>query len=533
MREFSTWAEVLSNHVRVRPDGVAFIEEGRAVTYAEFDRLCDRAAAWLAAQGVKPGDMAAVWLVNRLDWLVLYFGLTRLGASLMTINTRYRAHEVAYILEQSRATMLFLELNFRKIDFPAILADIDPAAARHLRRVAVVNADGEACPDALLGHPTVPFRLGDLPDGGSPVLGSADALSILFTTSGTTSGPKLVMHSQRNVAAHGQRVARAYGLTDVNARLLAALPFGGVFGFSAAMGAFAAGCPVVLMDTFDGPRAAELIRHHEITHVFGSDEMFRRILEQDAGDRPFPSVRVFGFAAFHPGMNEFGRQAWQRRVPLIGLYGSSEVHALFSLQQGNLPTDEVLLGGGVPANAAAEIRIRDIETGELLPPGESGVIEIRSDTNFLGYLNRPDATRAVIDDEGYFSTGDVGYLRPDGSFVYLTRQGDTMRLAGYLVSPVEIEDVLKQQAGIADAQVVSVEHAGKRCCVAFVMMRQAGAQPDEAALRTAVSATLAAFKVPARIWPVEAFPTTQSANGVKIQRAKLRELAMEKLGEPT
>lgn len=530
MQEFSTWAEVLAEHVRVRPDEVAFVEDERNVTYAEFDRLCGGASAWLAARGVKQGDMVAVWMVNRLDWLVLYFALSRLGASLMTINTRYRAHEVACILEQSRATMLVLELNFRKIDFPGILSGVDRSAARHLGRVVVVRAGAGGLPETVLGCPTVSFSLDALPDAQAPIQGTADGLNILFTTSGTTSGPKLVMHSQRNIAVHSQRVARAYGLTDPKACLLAALPFGGVFGFNAAMGAFAAGCPVVLMDTFDGPRAAQLIRRHQVTHMFGSDEMFRRVLDQDAGDNPFPSVRVFGFAAFHPGMNEFGRQAWKRHVPLTGVYGSSEVQALFSLQQG-LSTDELLLGGGRPANAAAEIRIRDIDTGKLLPVGESGVIEIRSDTNFTGYLNRPDATAKVIDAEGYFSTGDIGYLRPDGSFVYLTRRGDAMRLAGYLVNPVEIEDVLKEQAGIADAQVVSVELDGKRRCVAFVTMRQPGAKPDEGALQTAVGATLAAFKVPARIWPVDAFPTTQSANGVKIQRAKLRELAMEKLGE--
>ncbi|TAN29515.1 MAG: acyl-CoA synthetase [Castellaniella sp.] len=530
MQEFSTWVEVSAEHVRVRPHEVALIEDDRNVTYAEFDRLCGGASAWLAAHGVKKGDMVAVWMVNRLDWLVLYFALSRLGASLMTINTRYRAHEVAYILEQSRATVLVLEPNFRKIDFPGILSGVDRAAARHLRQVVVVRAGAGGFRETVLGCPTVSFSLDALPDDQAPLCGTADGLNILFTTSGTTSGPKLVMHSQRNIAVHSQRVARAYGLTDPKVCLLAALPFGGVFGFNAAMGAFAAGCPVVLMDTFDGPRAAGLIRRHQVTHMFGSDEMFRRILEQDASDAPFPSVRVFGFAAFHPGMNEFGRQAWKRHVPLTGVYGSSEVQALFSLQRGQ-STDELLLGGGVPANAAAEIRVRDIDTGALLPVGESGVIEIRADTNFLGYFNRPDATQAVIDAEGYFSTGDVGYLRPDGSFVYLTRRGDAMRLAGYLVSPVEIEDVLKDQAGIADAQVVSVDLDGKRCCVAFVTMRQAGAKPDEDALKTAVRATLAPFKVPARIWSVDAFPTTQSANGVKIQRAKLRDLAMEKLGE--
>lgn len=531
MREFATWAELSAEQLRSRPNDIAFIAGKWEVTYATFDNYCIATAAWLAQHGVKRGDVVAIWMVNRLEWLVLYFALTRLGAAVMTINTRYRSHEVAYILAQSRATMLVLEISFRKIDFPGILAGIDPTSSRFLKQVIVLNNDSEERSKDLLGHTVVPFNLATLTNTDAPLNGEPQDLNILFTTSGTTSNPKLVMHSQSNMVMHSQRVGRMYGLAGHNARLLAALPFGGVFGFNAVMGAFAVGAVIVLMETFDGPRAAALIREHHITHVFGSDEMFRRILEVTPGDCPFPSIQVLGFAAFQPGMNEFGRAAWSRRVPLRGVYGSSEVQALFALQKGGQAIDEMLLGGGTPANASAQIRIRDVDTGELLPAGQSGVIEIRSDTNFIGYFNQPEATRAVVDDEGFFSTGDIGYQRNDGSLVYLTRLGDAMRLAGYLVSPVEIEDVLKQLPGIMDAQVVAVEVCGKRRCAAFVTVRDPTEPVDEEVLRAEVGKRLAAFKVPVKIWPIDAFPTTQSANGVKIQRGRLRELAAEKLRE--
>src|SRR5690606_7564005 len=180
---------------------------------------------------------------------------------------------------------------------------------------------------------------------------------------------KLVMHTQRTVTLHSQRVARAYRFEEDGVSLLAALPFCGVFGFNASFGAFAAGKPVVIMDTFDGAEAARLITHHHITHVFGSDEMFRRILDHAAGDEPFPSIRVCGFAAFHPGVEELGREAWRRGVPLYGLYGSSEVQALFSMQRPGLSEAELLKGGGLPCNADASIRIRDLDSGEILGPG--------------------------------------------------------------------------------------------------------------------------------------------------------------------
>lgn len=530
MPGFLCMPELLAHHVAKRPGDIAFIDGGREVTYGEFDIMCRKTAVWLAGQGIGPGDKVAVWLVNRLEWLTLYVGLSHIGATLVAVNTRYRAHELEYILERSQAKLLVLELNFRKIDFPAVLADVDAAAAHNLERVAVLNATPANLPDRILGKPTTAFNLAEQADGNVALGGGPESLNILFTTSGTTSGPKLVMHLQRTVTLHSQRVAESYGFQDDGACLLAALPLCGVFGFNAVFAAFAAGKPVVLMDTFDGAEAARLIVQHDVTHVFGSDDMFRLIIDHGVGDVPFPSARVFGFASFHPGVEEFGAGAWRRQIPLFGLYGSSEVQALFSLQRLDQPIPERVKGGGLPAYSGAEIRIRDIDTSDILPVGQSGVVEIRSDTNFVGYLNNPEATQKAIGKDGFFSSGDIGYLREDGSFVYQTRQGDAIRLAGYLVSPVEIEDVLKTQPGIANAQVVGAELNGQVRCAAFVML-EPGYAFDEASLRAGVASTLAAFKVPVRIWPIATFPTTQGSNGAKIQRTKLRDMAIQRLKE--
>ncbi|NYT35469.1 AMP-binding protein [Allopusillimonas soli] len=515
-----------------RPDAIAFIDGNHRITYREFDRLCRGTAAWLAEQGIGEGDRVAVWLVNRIEWLAMYFALSHLGAVLVTVNTRYRAHELAHILEHSRARMLVLELNFRKIDFFAVLAGMDEAAAAQLERIVIVRKGADALPERLLDKPVVAFDLDALNDGAVPsVAGSAQSSNIIFTTSGTTSGPKLVVHTQYSVTTHAQHVARSFGLEDDGAKLLATLPFCGVFGFDSVLGAFAGGCPVVLQDTFDAADAVKQMIAQRITHVFGSDEMFRRIMDAaPTGDRPFPSLRLCCFAAFHPGTQALGEEAWRRHIPMAGLYGSSEVQALFSFSPVSLPLTERLKGGGMPCNPDAHIRVRDVETGELLSSGQTGLLEFRADTNFAGYLDNPEANRKAIDEEGYFRSGDVGYLRGDGSFVYLTRHGDAIRLAGFLVDPTEIENELKQQPGVADAQVVAADVGTQVRCAAFVIMAP-GAALDEERLKSSVAGGLAAFKVPAYIWQVDRFPTTQSSNGVKIQRAKLRDMARERIME--
>jgi fatty-acyl-CoA synthase len=525
-------ASLVERHLTTRPEDMAFVAGERSVSFVEFDVLSRKSAAWLARQGVGRDDRVALWLVNRIEWLALFFGAARLGAAIVAINTRYRASELAHVLERSGARLLVVQHNFRRIDFPAVLADVESSAARSVERVAVVDADA-ATPSRILGRPTVAFdafeaTTRNIPDGSDP-----DAIAAMFATSGTTKGPKLVMHPQRTITRHALAVAAALGFEERGARLLAALPFCGVFGFCGALAAIAAGAPAVLMDAFDAAEAVRLVRRHSITHMFGSDEMYRRMLELAPGHDPFPAARVFGYAAFNPGGAEFARAAWQKRVPLLGLYGSSEVQALFSMQRTDAPIDQRIEGGGVPAAAAqAEVRVRDVDSGELLPAERSGELEIRAPGNFAGYWNDADSTAEAIGSDGYFRTGDIGRLRVDGSFVYEARRGDAMRLAGFLVSPLEIEEVLKQHPGVADVQVVAAEISGQTRCVAFVITAPPGA-PTESEIIAAASRQMAGFKVPARVWFVDEFPTTQSANGIKIQRRRLREMAKEVLNNET
>ncbi|MCM5570334.1 AMP-binding protein [Burkholderiaceae bacterium FT117] len=531
-----TLSAMLAHHRPREPGAPVLTDDRRSLDLAAFEALVRRAVAWLHGQGIGRGDRVGVWLPNRVEWLVLLFALARLGATLVSINTRYRAAEVAYLLERSGARLLVLQGALRGVDFPAVLAGIEPGTVPALERIAVL-ADPAARPAHLLGRPTLGFHLADLPpdpgpdDPAAAHCGDPESIAILFTTSGTTRRPKLVMHTQHTLACHAAHVARANRLDAPGACLLGALPLCGTFGLTGVLAALSAGAPVVLVESFDGANAARLVRERAVTHAYGSDEMFRRMLDAAPGPRPFPSARVFGFAAFQPGAAEFAKAAVARDVPMLGLYGSSEVQALFAIQDPAEGVDARVEGGGVPAAPDASVRIRDMETGELVGPGIDGEIEIRAPGNFVGYLNDAQATASAIDPEGFFRTGDIGHLRSDGSFVYLTRRGDAIRLGGFLVNPGEIEDELGALAGVAGAAVIAVEIDGRARCVAFVV-REAGAAIEEAALIEAARNRMAGFKVPARVWFVDALPVTASANGTKVQRARLREMAMERLDAP-
>lgn len=534
---------LIEPHLKHSPHESMLIQDGQSISYQAFDHLVGLTEKWLMRHGVQAGDRVAVWLVNRVEWLALFFALSRLGATLVAVNTKYRSHELQYILSNSQASLLILQLNFGKIDFARVLADVDPASLPHLKQIAVIDAD-QHTPAELLGRPTFNWDLDNtIPDVSSHTAPSVEAPAVFFTTSGTTKGPKLVIHSQRTLSEHARHIATGYQFNQPGNKLLAALPLCGVFGLNSALGAIAAGIPVVMMDFFDVETATQLIQRQRVTHIFGSDEMLRMFVSHTTEQVPFPSLKLFGFASFSPRFIELAETLIPRGFPMRGLYGSSEVQALFALQHPNLPIAERALGGGTPAaGPLAHIRARDPETAQLCAHGVAGEIEIKSPTLFCGYFNNPDATADAFTIDGYFKTGDLGYTRPDASFVYLARMGDTMRIGGFLVDPSEIEHVLAEQPEIQSAQVVGMEIEGKLRPVAFVIARdKLPEDPDAqhalteqeliARILQRVGTQLAKFKIPSRLWFIDSFPATASANGLKFQRVKLREMAQEKLSQ--
>ena len=186
------------------PDDILFSFDGAAVSRKNFARKVAQTASWLSQNGIGEGDVVAVWLVNRVEWLALLFAAARLGAIVAAVNTRYRAADVAHVVGLSGAKMLVLEPGFRSIDFPAILRDLDPAAVPALETIAIVGAGAVEAPWRC-----VPFDAFETDASALAPGGNGDAPLLLFTTSGTTKGPKLVAHSQTTLAGHARSIAAA------------------------------------------------------------------------------------------------------------------------------------------------------------------------------------------------------------------------------------------------------------------------------------------------------------------------------------
>ena len=383
-------------------------------------------------------------------------------------------------------------------------------------------------PDRLHERPVVAYRALVECEPLRDEVGRPESGCVIFTTSGTTKAPKFVLHDQRTVLRHAHDVARGFGYEAADARVLVTAPRCGVFGFTNAMGALAAGAPIVIYPTFDATESAQAVLRHRVTHTHASDEMIGRMLEAVPGTPAFPSAKFFGYASFSPAYADLPQRAEARGLTVVGLYGMSEVHALMARHGESVPFAERVLAGGRCVAPEGRVRARDPESGAIRPHGVAGELELKVPSGMAGYFGDEAATRAAFTDDGFLRTGDLGYSTAENAFVFLARLGDALRLGGFLVSPEEIEDVLQTHPSVAAAQVVGVDTAAGTKAFAFVIVK-AGARLDERALTAHCAARLAKFKVPVRVQPIDAFPVTPGANATKIQKSKLRELAQASL----
>ena len=513
-------------------EATCLLDGDRETSFAELDDRSRRLAAGLAALGVRRGDVVAVWLPNGTAWVELQFAAARLGALVLSVNTKLRSHDVGELLRQGRANVLVLWPSFHGIDFLGMLGHLAEDPPDSLRHVLLVGdpVDRDRVPPGLrsLTHPYA-----DLFGSGRHEQSAAapDLPSNTFTSSGTTSAPKLVAHVQQALVGHAHAVADAFGYRAPDAVVLGMLPFAGVFGFDTLIAAMAAGRPLAVQAVFDGQEAVGLIERHRVTHTTGADEMLRRILAAGDPAERIGSLREAAFASFGGDPHALVRAGEARGMTFFQTYGSSEVQALMCYPPPGADLERRSLGGGVPVHPDISVRIRDTTTGELLPEGAGeGEIEIAGPNVSVGYLHQPDATAASRTDDRYFRTGDLGRLEPGRDMVYLARLGDALRLGGYLVAPVEIESYLETLPGVGTAQVVGVRRPEGDVAVAFVLGDGTHTLAEEE-LVASCRAELARFKVPRRVLVVDGFPTTRSANGDKIQRVRLRETAAAVLDE--
>ena len=525
-----TLAALLANAAYYVPDRPALIEAGRVTSYAALDEMSRRFASGLAGLGLSKGDRIALWLPNTPAHYALTFALWRLGATVVGVNTRFRAKEVEDIVGRTGARALVFWPGFKDIGFEAILADVDPAMLSDLEMVIAHDVDGAPdVPETVLGRPV--HRLSTLAEAEPMAQDQSgpDVPAQIFTTSGTTSAPKFVLHAHRSLEEHARRVAAHWKLDASDAVFFQTAPLCGTVGLVNLTVSAAAQTPQVIQALFDPAEAGELIKREKVTHLVITDEVLVRMLEGEVERKPYPTLQMVVAFGINPPLDEHIRAFERAGIFANNAYGMSECLAYFALRprpedgfEG--PMAEAMYGGGLVINPASGMRIRNTETEELCPPGEEGELEVSGPTLMLEYADNPEANAKSWTVDGWLRTGDLAYLREDGCLVYISRINDMLRLSGFLVSPAEIEAELEKDPAVEQAQVISINTEKGVRAFGFVLPSGEGVV-DEPALIARCRASLANYKCPVRVVTVEDWPYAISPNTIKIQRVKLRDQA--------
>jgi malonyl-CoA/methylmalonyl-CoA synthetase len=474
------------------------LADGTRITHSAFLKQTAQYAHALIGSGVTPGDRVAAQIEKSSQALALYAACLQTGAVFLPLNTGYTVEELRYFIENSGASLVICDAG--RAD--ALRKITDPSGAGLL----TLNADGTGSLPARAAAAPTSFRTADR---------GLDDLAAFLYTSGTTGRSKGAMLTQNNLLSNAQTLTTLWRFTDADV-LLHALPIFHTHGlFVATNIALVSGAAMIFLPKFDAGTVIDQLPR--ATSMMGVPTFYTRLLE----DPRFTQDLVAHMRLFISGSAPLLAETHERFETRTGhrileRYGMTETN----MNTSNPYNGERRAGTVGFALPDVELKITDPKTGQPVAPGEVGQIEVRGPNVFKGYWQMPEKTAAELRANGFFITGDLGCVDPDGYIQIVGRDKDLIISAGYNIYPKEIELVLDDQPGVLESAVIGVPHADFGETVVALVVSEANAPVDIATLQMAVTDQLARFKHPRQILLVDELPRNTMG---KVQKNVLRE----------
>jgi long-chain acyl-CoA synthetase len=487
--------DVVRPWVERTPDAPALAEAGRSWTYGELGRHVDWLHQWLQQIGVRRGDRIMLVGENCITQAALILAASAAEAWSVVVNARLSAREIDAIQDHSGARRVVYTID----------GSADARAHAERRGAECLDLPG-------IG----PVALGALATNVVPEPAAPDAarqVAVLLYTSGTTGAPKGVMLSHHNIlfVAATARVLREMGQGD---SLYGVLPLAHIVGFATVLvSTLLAGGSVYLAPRFQPDELLATLKRERITRFLGVPAMFQRILEHCAlnglNHLALPDLKLLSASGAPLDL-----ALKQRTEALFGLvlnngYGITECSPTIAMTLPDKPRGDESVGEPIPG---VELRLIGAG-GEPVVADEAGEIHVRSPGLMQGYYRALDLTRAAIDEQGWFNTGDLARMQ-DGALWIVGRSKELIIRSGFNVYPAEVEAVLNSHPDVTLSAVVGRKVPGNEEVVAFVQLRQ-GSEANVADLATFVTTRLAPYKRPAEIVLLDALPTNPTGKILK------------------
>ncbi|NJM41342.1 MAG: AMP-binding protein [Anaerolineae bacterium] len=482
------------------PQKPCLVFEGQTLTYAELRSAAENFAHALIAWGLRPGDRVALFLENSPDFLIAYLGTWWAGGIVVLVNTAYRQVELRHILNDSGARLCIAN-GAQRHELDRIRSDLstlelileDLAGLTHFLTLAPSQSP--------ITNPQLPIT---------------SSVAVIAYTSGTTGRSKGAMLLHHNLIANAQAICQAWRWTERD-HLLNMLPLFHVHGLMVGMhGTWVAGASAELHRKFDASLAYQRLLSGDFSLFFGVPTMYTRLI-QEAQALPHkpPPLRLYVSGSAPLSAHTFAEFEALFGQKILERYGMTET-VMNTTNPYDARDGERRPGTVGQPFPHQEARVVDVRTRQPLPPEITGEIEVRGPHVFAGYLNRPDATAESFDPDGWFRTGDLGQVSADGYFTITGRAKELIITGGYNVYPREVEDVLAQCPGVAEAAVFALPDASLAKCVCAAIVRADPALSANA-ITTFCKDQLAGYKKPRHIFFVASLP--RNAMG-KVQKQR-------------
>lgn len=511
----------------------AFISFGKTLTFAEMESKARAVGGWLQAQGFKKGDRVALMMPNVMAYPASLFGVLMAGLTVVNVNPLYTARELTHQLNDSGAEAIIVLENFAHVvqealpqtrlkkvivaragDLLGFKGAIVSFVAKHVKKVVPAWSIPHAVPFAEV------IAMGGRA-GLRPVDVTLDDVAFLQYTGGTTGVAKGATLTHRNVSANVAQADAFLGWAirkEPNNVMVTALPLYHIFALTCCclfMVKIGAAC-LLIANPRDIPGFIKILKTTRFTLMSGVNTLYNALANH-------PDIKGVDFSRLSfsvaGGMatQQVVAQKWKALTgcSIVEGYGLSETAPVASINRPDIKDFTGSIGYPVPST---EIDLRDSD-GKSVPQGEPGEICIRGPQVMAGYWNRPDETAKVMTPDGFFRSGDVGVLQPDGLFKIVDRLKDMILVSGFNVYPNEVEDVLASHPGVLEVAVIGVPDAQSGEAVAAYVVKR---DPEVTAesIRAFARENLTAYKVPKVIHFRDALPKTPVG---KVLRRMLRD----------
>lgn len=496
--------QMLNSNAKAYPDNEALIVENTTLTYRELNKNVNKLANGLRKLGIDRGNPVMVQLANGPEIIIAHYAIIKIGAIAIPLNVMYLAHEIAYIGKDTGAKAMIVHTRFLQL-----LQTVRPGLPE-LKHIIVVG-DGVVEDTHQFQH-----LISGSDEDRSPGDGKYDDIVSIIYTSGTTGRPKGATQTHRGILSNVSSLCN-FNKFNHSDRLLCALPLFNNFALNVVMmSAFYLGNTLIVVDRFESGKVLEHISRHKATYFAGTPTMYVYLLQTYNPDRhDLTTLRVVNCGGAHCPASLIENVEKTFKVVFLNGYGQTEGCGFTTLNPivGVRKPESV----GIPL-ANIWLKIVDDNFVEL-PAGEVGEIAEKGDVfSIHGYWNQPEINREVYK-QGWFHSGDLGYVDEDGYLYVVDRKQDLIITGGANIYPVEVEEVLYTHPAIALAAVIGIPDSVKgELAVAYIVLKEGKIATEKEIIEFARS-RIAKYKAPRRVEFVDSLP--QGPTG-KILKRELR-----------